>query len=82
LNEKTNKEIHEDGCVWDVSPYSLLDVDIRFRGTYCVHHQGDEFLEISMSNNQTTQPNIPENFRLYTRQRENLTPHEINVYPV
>jgi hypothetical protein len=25
---------------WDVAPYSLIDIDQRFRGSYCLHHQG------------------------------------------
>jgi hypothetical protein len=24
---------------WDVAPCSLVEVDRRFRGTYCLHHQ-------------------------------------------
>jgi hypothetical protein len=27
---------------WDVASYSLVGVDRRFIGAYCVHHQGDE----------------------------------------
>jgi hypothetical protein len=27
---------------WDVTPCSLVGVDRRFRGAYCLHHQGDE----------------------------------------
>jgi hypothetical protein len=27
---------------WDVAPCSEVDVDRRFRGAYCLHHQGDE----------------------------------------
>jgi hypothetical protein len=26
---------------WDVAPCSILEVDRRFRGAYCLHHQGD-----------------------------------------
>jgi hypothetical protein len=26
---------------WNVAPCSLVDIDRRFRGTYCFHHQGD-----------------------------------------
>jgi hypothetical protein len=26
---------------WDVAPYSLVEIDRRFRGTYCPHHKGD-----------------------------------------
>jgi hypothetical protein len=28
---------------WDVLPFSQVDVDRRFRGAYCLHHQGDEW---------------------------------------
>jgi hypothetical protein len=27
---------------WDIAPYSLVEVDRRFRGVYCLHHQGDD----------------------------------------
>jgi hypothetical protein len=27
---------------WDVAPCSLIEVDWRFRGAYCLHHQGDK----------------------------------------
>jgi hypothetical protein len=27
---------------WYVAPCSLVGVDQRFRGAYCLHHQGDE----------------------------------------
>jgi hypothetical protein len=27
---------------WDVLPCSQFDVDLRFRCTCCLHHQGDE----------------------------------------
>jgi hypothetical protein len=27
---------------WDTAPYSLFEVDQRFRDVYCLHHQGDE----------------------------------------
>jgi hypothetical protein len=26
---------------WDVAPYILVRVETRFRGAYCLHHQGD-----------------------------------------
>jgi hypothetical protein len=26
---------------WDVAPYSLVQTNRRFRGTYCLHHRGD-----------------------------------------
>jgi hypothetical protein len=28
---------------WDVAPCSLVEIDPRFRGAYCLHHQGDEW---------------------------------------
>jgi hypothetical protein len=27
--------------VWDTSPCSLVEVDQRFSGAYCLHHQGE-----------------------------------------
>jgi hypothetical protein len=35
--------------VWNVAPGSLVEVDRRFRGAYCLHHQGDDlfFLEVA-----------------------------------
>jgi hypothetical protein len=32
---------YED-VLWDVAPCSLIEVYQRFRGTCCLHHQGDE----------------------------------------
>jgi hypothetical protein len=26
---------------WDIAPCSPVEVDQRFRGVYCLHHQGD-----------------------------------------
>jgi hypothetical protein len=31
---------YED-VLWDVAPCSLVEIDRRFRGAYCLHHQGD-----------------------------------------
>jgi hypothetical protein len=28
---------------WDVAPCSHVEVDRRFRGAYCLHHQGNFF---------------------------------------
>jgi hypothetical protein len=41
---------------WDIEPRSLVEVTRRFRGAYCVHHQGDE---TSMYFNETTWRYIP-----------------------
>jgi hypothetical protein len=27
---------------WDIAPRSLVEVDQRFRGAYCLHHDGDD----------------------------------------
>jgi hypothetical protein len=27
---------------WDISPYSLVEVDRRFRDVYCLHHHGND----------------------------------------
>jgi hypothetical protein len=27
--------------LWDIAPCSLVEVYRRFRGAYCLHHQGD-----------------------------------------
>jgi hypothetical protein len=27
---------------WDILPHSQIDVDQRFRGACCLHHQGDD----------------------------------------
>jgi hypothetical protein len=29
---------------WDVVPFSHIEVDLRFGHTYCLHHQGGEWL--------------------------------------
>jgi hypothetical protein len=28
---------------WNIAPRNLVEVDLRFRGAYCLHHQSDEF---------------------------------------
>jgi hypothetical protein len=32
---------YEDGFCWDVAPCSLVKVDRRFRGAYCLHRLDD-----------------------------------------
>jgi hypothetical protein len=36
---------------WDVKPYSPIDIDRRFGGTYCLHHQGDEYIDSKLLKN-------------------------------
>jgi hypothetical protein len=28
-------------AIWDIAPCSLFEVVRRFRGTFCLHHQGN-----------------------------------------
>jgi hypothetical protein len=28
--------------IWDAAPCSLVEIDQHFRGSYCLHHQGDD----------------------------------------
>jgi hypothetical protein len=30
--------------LWVIAPYSFVEIDRRFRGTYCLRHQGDEVM--------------------------------------
>jgi hypothetical protein len=67
---------------WVVAPCSLVDVNHRFRGTYCLYHHGDELQAASTSDTlvnfyQTTRRNNPEDSHLHTRRRENLKSHFI-----
>jgi hypothetical protein len=54
---------------WDVMPRILVEVDRRFRGVYCLHHQGGE---IHRPDDETTRRYIPEGYHIHTRLRENL----------
>jgi hypothetical protein len=58
------------GCMtvfWDVASCSVVETYRRYRGTYCLHHQGDR---------RSTRRNIEENSHLYNRRRENLKSHK------
>jgi hypothetical protein len=69
----------EDIYFWEVAPRSLLEVDRRFRGAYCLHHQGREsslFItlmvealrnsETSVYSKETTQRYISEGSNFHT----------------
>jgi hypothetical protein len=67
----------------DIAPCSLVEGDRRFRSVYCLHHQGDEWLnalmmeavrtsETSVNFYQTTRRDVPEGCHLHTHRRENL----------
>jgi hypothetical protein len=49
---------------WDVAPCSLLDIDRRFRGAYCLHQQSDK----------------PEDRYFHTRRSDNLKSHQLLTY--
>jgi hypothetical protein len=60
---------------WDITPGRLVEVDRRFRGTFCLHYHGDEAVrtsEMSVNFYQITGRSIPEGYHLHTRRRENL----------
>jgi hypothetical protein len=70
------------------APCSLVGVDRRFRGAYCLHHHPDYPVvgleELSKANlnpepleysNETTRRYIPEGSYLHTMRRENLKSH-------
>jgi hypothetical protein len=52
-------------------------VDRRFRGAYCLHHQGNDHptSETSAHFNVTARRYIPEDSKLHTRRHENLKSH-------
>jgi hypothetical protein len=54
---------------WVVAPCSPVEVYQHFRGTCCLHHQGDETL---VNLYQTTRHYNPEDSHLHTHRRENL----------
>jgi hypothetical protein len=56
----------------DVAKCSMVEVDRRFRGAYCLRHQVDESLNFYS----TTRCNNPEDSHLHTR-RENLKSHKV-----
>jgi hypothetical protein len=66
--------------LWDVAPCSHIEVDQRFRGAYCLHHQGTLMeagctSEMSVHFNVTTRRYIPQNSKLPTHCHENLKSH-------
>jgi hypothetical protein len=57
---------------WDVAPCSLVDIDERFRGAYCLHHQ-DHTSETSVRLHGATSQKTS---NLDTCHRENLRSHD------
>jgi hypothetical protein len=54
---------------WDMPPGILVEVDQLFRGSYCLHHQGDEI----------KRRRISQGYHLHNRRRKNLKYHT-NLY--
>jgi hypothetical protein len=53
---------------WDIAPCSLLGVDRRFGGAYCLHHEDDDEVrtsETSVNYNVPTRRYIPEDSKLH-----------------
>jgi hypothetical protein len=84
LNWVNSLETKKMTVFWYVAPCSLLEIDRRFRGAYCFHHQGDKIaLMIEAVNTsktlanlyETTRCNIPEDGNFHTRRHENLKSH-------
>jgi hypothetical protein len=75
---------------WVVAPCSLVAVYRPFRGTCCIHHQGDAssiialMMEATGSSEtsayfyQTTRRYNPEDSHLHTRRRENLKSYQMS----
>jgi hypothetical protein len=49
---------------WDVVPCSHVEVDRSFRGAYCLHHQGEEFIALMMEAVHTSETSV--NFNVTT----------------
>jgi hypothetical protein len=71
---------------WDIAPFSFVEVYIRFRGAYCLHHQLIVLMmdavntsETSVDFYETTRHNIPEGYHLHIRRRENVKSNFRNI---
>jgi hypothetical protein len=42
------------GALWDVEPCSLVRVDRRFKGAYCLHHQDSLIMALAVSSRTLT----------------------------
>jgi hypothetical protein len=73
---------------WGVAPCSHTEVDWRFRGVYCLHHQDDDgglMMEAVHTSERSVNFNVARRYisevsKLYTRCRENLKSHIVNLY--
>jgi hypothetical protein len=82
---------------WDVVPCSHVEVDRRFRGAYCLHHQSDDIIRQVSSSSWWCSTHLwnvghlqrdlhgatsQKTLKLHTRRRENLKSHFIEEYSV
>jgi hypothetical protein len=56
---------------WNIAPCSLGRTERRFRGSYCLHYQCDEYSK------ETTRRYNGEVSHRHTRRRENLISHRV-----
>jgi hypothetical protein len=67
-------------ALWEKALRSLVEVDRRFRRTYCLHHQGAILTEAPRASEtsdyfKSTRPYILEGCHLYTLGRKNVKSH-------
>jgi len=64
----------------DAAPCSLIEIQRYCRGTYCLHHQGDNRPVISANFYRSTRRNIPYDSHLHICRCESLKCHLVNLY--
>jgi hypothetical protein len=76
INSLRTRDFTKISVFWVVAPCSLVEVYQRFKGSCCLHHQGDEGAastsETLVNFFQTTRRYNPEDSHLRTHRRENL----------
>jgi hypothetical protein len=70
---------------WNSAPYSLVDVDPRFRGAYFLRHQGLMMEEVHASEtpvyfNEAIERYIPEDYYVYAVRREGVKSRIAHLY--
>jgi hypothetical protein len=58
---------------WDVALCSLVEIDRRFRGAYCLHHQDDRHYEGGSVKRSNTGCKVPEDSHLQAFHRLRLS---------
>jgi hypothetical protein len=62
---------------WDVTPFTLVDINRYFKGAYGLHNQDLSTSETSDDIYETAQSKITEDSSLPTHKYKNLKPHQI-----